>query len=245
MIVGGTSGIGASAARHFYTEGAHVTVLGLPDFDRTQLPDSIAVLEGDMLEDGIMVKLFQLAMDRFGSIDALYHVAGGSGRKFGDGPITSMSREAWQATLDLNLTGVMLSNRAAINYFLESGRGGAILNLGSVLATSPSPGHFETHAYATAKSAILGLSRSLASSYARNNIRVNVLAPGLVDTPMAARAMNNPEIQTFVSEKQPLDGGRPAVPADLDGAAAFLLSDQARFITGQILAVDGGWSLTS
>jgi NAD(P)-dependent dehydrogenase (short-subunit alcohol dehydrogenase family) len=71
-----------------------------------------------------------------------------------------------------------------------------------------------------------------------------VIAPGLVDTPMATRAMQNDSIQQFIATKQPLDGGRAAIPADLDGLAVFLLSDLSKFITGQVLAVDGGWSVT-
>ena len=243
VIIGGTSGIGASAACRFVDEGAHVTVLGLPDTEPVSLPPHVCVLEGDVLTDGVVERVFKTACDCFGGVHALYHVAGGSGRKFGDGPLAEMSREAWQSTLDLNLTGVMLSNRVALRHFLEQGHGGAILNMSSVLAWAPEPPLFETHAYAAAKSAVIGLSRSLAASYAPRNIRVNVIAPGLVDTPMARRAKSNPEIMRFMTTKQPLDGGRMALPEDLDAAAALLLSDQSRFITGQVLAVDGGWSL--
>jgi NAD(P)-dependent dehydrogenase (short-subunit alcohol dehydrogenase family) len=144
----------------------------------------------------------------------------------------------------LNLTSIMLSNRAAIKHFLSSGLGGAILNMGSVLGYSPSPGYFNTHAYAAAKSAIIGFSKSIAAYYAKDNIRVNVIAPALIDTPMAERAMGNPEILNFVQTKQPLDGGRAGIPEDVDGAAVFLLSKAAKFITGQVLAVDGGWTVS-
>ncbi len=125
-----------------------------------------------------------------------------------------------------------------------TGKGGAILNMGSVLGFSPSPGFFTTHAYAAAKSAVIGFSRSIAAYYAKNNIRVNVIAPALIDTPMAERAVNNPDILRFIQSKQPLDGGRAGVPEDVDGAAVFLLSKAAGFITGQVLAVDGGWTVT-
>ena len=138
----------------------------------------------------------------------------------------------------------MLSNRAAIEHFMLTGNGGAILNMGSVLGYSPSPGFFTTHAYAAAKSAVIGFSRSIAAYYAKNNIRVNVIAPALIDTPMAERAINNPDILHFIQSKQPLDGGRAGIPEDVDGAAVFLLSKAARFITGQVLAVDGGWTVT-
>jgi NAD(P)-dependent dehydrogenase (short-subunit alcohol dehydrogenase family) len=98
--------------------------------------------------------------------------------------------------------------------------------------------------YAAAKAGIIGLSRSAAAHYAAEGIRVNVLAPALVDTPMAQRAAGDEAIQAFIRTKQPLDGGRMGLPGDLDGAAVYLLSDGARFCTGQVLAVDGGWTVS-
>ena len=116
--------------------------------------------------------------------------------------------------------------------------------MASVLAFSPSPGHFATHAYATSKAAVVGFTKSTAAYYAQQNIRINVIAPALVETSMAGRAANDPAIMHYVASKQPLDGGRIGQPRDLDGAAVFLLSDQALWITGQTLIVDGGWSVT-
>jgi NAD(P)-dependent dehydrogenase (short-subunit alcohol dehydrogenase family) len=177
-------------------------------------------------------------------LDGLYHVAGGSGRRFGDGPLDQVSDEGWEQTVRLNLTTVGWSNRAALRQFLRQGKGGSIVNLSSVVAYSPSPGHFATHAYAAAKAGIIGLSLSLAASYAAQNIRVNVIAPALTDTPMASRAAQDPVIQSFIRTKQPLDGGRIAVPEDIDGLVVFLMSEGARFITGQVIGVDGGWAVT-
>jgi NAD(P)-dependent dehydrogenase (short-subunit alcohol dehydrogenase family) len=91
---------------------------------------------------------------------------------------------------------------------------------------------------------VIGFSRAIASSYAPQNIRVNVIAPGLVETPMSERAQANADIMRFIKTKQPLGGGRIGMPEDCDAAAVFLMSDAARFITGQVLAVDGGWSVT-
>ena len=164
--------------------------------------------------------------------------------KWGDGPLHELTAMGWQKTLDLNLTSVMYSNRAAIQFFLEKKQAGCILNTSTVLAYAPSPKYFYTHAYTAAKAAIIGLSKASAAYYAPHNIRVNVLAPALTDTPMAQRAANNPEIQHFIKSKQPLDGGRMAKTTDLDAAACYLLSDAARFVTGQVLAIDGGWSLS-
>jgi NAD(P)-dependent dehydrogenase (short-subunit alcohol dehydrogenase family) len=117
--------------------------------------------------------------------------------------------------------------------------------MGSVLGYSPSPQFFSTHAYAAAKSAIIGFSKSIAAYYAKNNIRINVIAPALVETPMAQRAANDEAILTFIKTKQPLDGGRIGQAEDLDGLAVYFMSDQSKFTTGQVIAVDGGWGIAS
>ncbi len=116
--------------------------------------------------------------------------------------------------------------------------------MGSVLGYSPSPRYFVTHAYAATKSAIIGFSQSIAAYYAQNNIRINVLAPALVETPMSQRASGDEAIMGFVKTKQPLDGGRNGQPADLDGAAVYFMSDYSKFTTGQVLSVDGGWAIS-
>jgi NAD(P)-dependent dehydrogenase (short-subunit alcohol dehydrogenase family) len=116
--------------------------------------------------------------------------------------------------------------------------------MGSVLASAPSPRFFATHAYAAAKAAIIGLATASAAYYAPKGIRLNVIAPGLVETPMSRRAATDTVIQRFIATKQPLDGGRIGRADDLDAAVVFLLSDQSKFVTGQVLAVDGGWSVS-
>ena len=140
----------------------------------------------------------------------------------------------WEFTLNENLTSLLYSNRAAVRQLLAQRSGGAVLNMGSVLGWSPSPTHFATHAYATAKAGIIGLTRSAAAHYAKDNIRFNLLAPALVTTPMSARAQGDPEVLDFIRTKQPLDGGRIGQPEDLDAAAVFLMSDDSKFVTGQI-----------
>ena len=162
----------------------------------------------------------------------------------GDGPLHEISDDGWRQTIDLNLTSVFNSNRAALRELTALDQGGVILNITSVLPDSPAPKHFATHAYAAAKAGIVGLTKSAAAHYAKQNIRVNAIAPALVATPMSGRAQGNDQIMSFIKNKQPLDGGRIGVPEDLDGAAVFLMSDAASFITGQVLAVDGGWSVS-
>ena len=248
VIMGGTSGMGLSAAIACIKEGAQVIVTGRNEETaraaEDQLKQNGKVLIADAATEDAAVNAILTCTDRFGGFDGMYHIAGGSGRKFGDGPLHELTLEGWQQTFNQNLTSLMLSNKAAINYFLEHKQPGTILNMGSVLGYSPSPKYFTTHAYAAAKSAVIGFTKSIASYYAASNIRVNVIAPALVETPMSQRAANDNEIVQFIKSKQPLDGGRIGVPADTDGLAVFLLSDHSKFITGQVIAVDGGWSIT-
>ena len=248
VIIGGTSGMGLSAAVACINEGARVVVTGrnaeTGAATAKQLKDSGKVVIADATKEDGAETAIRNCNDIFGGFDGIYHVAGSSGRRFGDGPLHEMSLEGWQQTLNLNLTSLMLSNRAAIRYFLEKNQAGTILNMGSVLGFSPSPKYFTTHAYAAAKSAVIGFTKSIASYYAAKNIRVNVIAPALIETPMSQRAVNDENISAFLKNKQPLDGGRTGIPEDTDGLAVFLLSDHSKFITGQVIAVDGGWSIT-
>lgn len=246
VIIGGTTGLGLSAAKAFIRNGANVLAVGRSEKSTASakkiLGEKSQTLVGDAIQPLTAKKSIEQCVNSFGGFDGLYHVAGGSGRKMGDGPLHELTLDGWNKTLELNLTSMMLSNQAAIQQFLKSNKGGTILNMGSVLGYSPSPRFFSTHAYAAAKSAIIGFSKSIASFYAKNNIRVNVIAPALVETPMAQRAAEDKTIQSFINTKQPLDGGRIGHPEDLDGLSVYFMSDLSKFTTGQVIAVDGGWT---
>lgn len=248
VIVGGTSGLGLSAVRACTGAGARVVATGRDASKagavEAMFAGNVRGWVGDACEAGSAEGAMGVAMEAWGRLDALYHVAGGSGRRHGDGPLHALTEEGWDKTLDWNLRSVFLSNRAAVRVFREQGCGGVVLNCGSVLGCSPSPRHFATHAYAASKAAIVGLTRSAAATYAAEGIRFNVVAPGLVATPMSARAQSDEAIVRFIRAKQPLDGGRMGRPEDLDGAVTWLLSDASRFVTGQVIAVDGGWTVS-
>jgi NAD(P)-dependent dehydrogenase (short-subunit alcohol dehydrogenase family) len=248
VVVGGTSGLGLAGVRACLAARARVVAVGLPGADAEGLGPRLGPNARVMLADARLPETAEAAIreavSAFGGFDALYHVAGGSGRAYGDGPLHEVTEKGWEETLRLNLTSVGHSNRAAARELLARHRGGSVLNMGTVLSSSPSPRFFATHAYAAAKAGIVGLSLSAASYYAPHGIRFNVVTPGLTETSMSRRALGDDAIRSFVHEKQPLDGGRVGQPADLDAAVVFFLSDDSRFVTGQVLAVDGGWSVS-
>lgn len=248
VIIGGTTGLGLSAAKAFSEKGANLVCVGRNEESiakaKKQLGNNAIIIAGDAVMPATAVEAINTCIERFGSFNGLYHVAGGSGRKMGDGPLHELTLEGWNKTMELNLTSLMLSNQAAVKKMIEQKTGGTILNMGSVLGYSPSPQFFSTHAYAAAKAAIIGFSKSIAAYYAKDNITVNVIAPALVETPMAQRAAKDETILSFIKTKQPLDGGRIGKPEDLDGLAIYFMSDLSKFTTGQVVAVDGGWEVS-
>jgi NAD(P)-dependent dehydrogenase (short-subunit alcohol dehydrogenase family) len=248
VIIGGTTGIGLSAAKAFINEGAQVVITGRNKESVTHaqkiLGHNADVISSDARDAESAANAIETCIKKFGGFDGLYHVAGGSGRKMGDGALHELTLDGWNKTMELNLTSLMLSNQAAVKAFMRLNKPGSILNMSSVLGFSPSPKYFLTHAYAAAKSAIFGFTKSIAAYYANHDIRINVIAPALVETPMAQRAANDESILSFIKTKQPMDGGRIGQPEDLDGLAIYFMSDLSKFTTGQTISVDGGWSIS-
>jgi NAD(P)-dependent dehydrogenase (short-subunit alcohol dehydrogenase family) len=251
-LVTGTTGIAAAAARALRAEGARVFVVSrtqehVDDLLRELGPECAGV-RADLTQESEVQSVVDDCVERFGRLDCVYNVAGISGRRFGDGPLHEMTLEGWHTVIENNATSQFLVCRAAVRQMLAQERGanrqrGSILNMSSVLARAPSPELFGTHAYAASKGAIEAFSRSVAAFYAADGIRVNVIAPGLVATPMSARAQSDETILAYARGKQPLAEGL-LQPDDLVGTALYLLSDDARMVTGQVIDVDAGWTLT-
>jgi NAD(P)-dependent dehydrogenase (short-subunit alcohol dehydrogenase family) len=182
-------------------------------------------------------------LDVFGCVDALFNVAGISGRRYGDGPVHECTDDGWDVTFRVNVRSVFLMCRAVLGHMMAR-RKGAILNMSSVSALAPEPRHFAAHAYAAGKGAIIALTRSMAAYYAPMGIRINALAPGSVRTPMSSRAQGDPAIAAFLRGKQPLAGGF-IEPDEIARAACYLLGEEARAVTGQTFVIDAGWSLAA
>lgn len=254
MIVGGTGGIGLAATRRFLREGAHVLVAGLaPGLDdaaRRALGDDdrLAHIVVDASNPADVERMF-LEFSRLVNprLDILLHVAGISGRRWGDGPLHECSDEGWHHVLASNAYGTFLTNRGAVRTMRsqdpdDHGLRGTIVNIGSILAESPAPEHFSTIAYASSKGAIRALTIASASRYAEEKIRFNLIEPGLIETPMASRAVGDPRIAHYLATKQPMRGG-PGLAEDVAEAALFLCEPATSFITGAVVPVDGGWHL--
>jgi NAD(P)-dependent dehydrogenase (short-subunit alcohol dehydrogenase family) len=252
-FVAGSTGMAASAARALASEGANVFVASRTAAHARALAGELgsraAWATADLADEAAVAAAFEACAERFGPrLDALYHVAGISGRRFGDGHAHEATLAGWEAVLRANATSAFLTTRAAVRRMLGQegdahGRRGAILLMSSVLARHPSPVHFGTHAYAASKGAIEAFTRAVAAAYAGDGIRVNAVAPALVATPMSRRAQADPAILAYLAERQPLAGG----PIEADAVTALalhLLSDDAGMLTGQVIDVDAGWGVS-
>lgn len=237
VVSGGASGIGSATALKFLEEGARVVVLDL----QPTAEDGITSLRCDLTNTDEVRFAFQHIIDHFGRIDVLVHSAGGSGRKWGDGPIDQCSPQGWSKTLDLNLTSLYHVCHFALKEMILQKKG-AIVTISSVLGLVGGDQDFATHAYAASKGAAISLTRSIAAYYAPQGIRANCIAPGLIATPMSVRAQQDEQIRARLTDLQPLTGDF-GTAQDVASAAVFLASDAAAFITGAVLTVDGGWTV--
>ena len=245
LLITGSSGIAAAVARMWAAENP-VFIFGVNESECRSLGEGLknaGYAVGDVRDEAAIQHCISACVDKFGRIDALMNVAGISARSLGDGPLHECTSEAWEAAMDVNAKGTFLMCREVLRLWTKNRQAGVILNTGSVLARHPQREHFATIGYAASKGAIESMSRAAAAYYAPAGIRINVIAPGLVDTPMSARAKENAAITEYMIHKQPLRKGMMTAD-DIAKTACFLLQRDSSPITGQIVTVDAGWTVS-
>lgn len=245
LIVTGSSGIAAATARLWAAENP-VFVVGIDTDECKALATALggaSFATADVRDELAVRSAVVACLDRFGRIDALFNVAGISARSAGDGPLHECKPAAWDLVMNVNAKGTFLMCREVLGVWTRNTQAGVILNCGSVLARQPQHDHFATVGYAASKGAIEAMSTSAAAYYAPAGIRINVIAPGLVRTAMSTRAQADPHITEYMSHKQPLTKGMLS-PEDVAKTACFLLRRDSSPMTGQVVTVDGGWTVS-
>jgi 2-deoxy-D-gluconate 3-dehydrogenase len=238
LVTGASAGLGAAIAVALAEAGADVAVHG-----NTRSPSTTcekiraagrqaAALTGDLTDRGVSGQLVDQVTTVFGRIDILVNNAGTIRRA----PAVQYSDEDWDEVIETNLTSAFRLARAAGRFMLESGRGGKIINVASLLSFQ---GGITVPAYAAAKGGIAQLTKGLANEWAAKGINVNAIAPGYMETDVTSALRNDAVRNRQILERIP--AGRWGMPEDVGGAAVFLASAAASYIHGHVLVVDGGW----
>ncbi|UCD10224.1 MAG: SDR family oxidoreductase [Dehalococcoidales bacterium] len=232
-------GNGKAAAVLFAREGAKVLLVDLYPARVNETLETIiteggeaSIITGDVTSPEDCLMIIKTSVERYGKLDILHNNVGIDSA----GSINDVEIEEWDRVMNINLKSMMLMCRAAIPQMITSG-GGSITNVSSIAALRPN----NMDAYSTSKGGVIALTRTLASSHAKNHIRVNCILPGMVYTPMVAEGMDE-EMRKRRRESTPLQIEGTAW--DTGWAAVFLNSNEARWITGTVLPVDGGALLT-
>jgi NAD(P)-dependent dehydrogenase (short-subunit alcohol dehydrogenase family) len=238
MVTGAGSGIGRAICERLARDGARLAALDVSREAAAQtivgLDTDCIALAADVRDPVAMGQAIERLIAHFGQLDMAVNAAGvGASQWMVDTPI-----EVWERVVDVCLKGVFVSTQAQARQMIEQGRGGVVVNLASTNAVQPGEG---LSAYCAAKAGVEMFSQVCALELADKGIRVACVGPGLTDTPMVARLLGNPRARAAFLDNIPLK--RPAQPQDIAAAVAFLVSDEAAYITGQTLYVDGGASL--
>lgn len=237
VITGAGSGIGEATARVLAEEGAKVVIGDIAESAK-DVAEHINLNRGesifvhcDVTNEESVRNLMETAYGHFGSVDILVANAGIPEKK---SPVHELELSDWQRVIDIDLTGVAITNKYAIQQMLKK-RSGTIVNMGSILALV---GQANSHAYSAAKAAVVNFTRSQALTYARKGIRINSISPGYINTPLLE--ILHKDVRDAMIAKQPI--GRLGNPEEVANVVAFLVSDKASFITGASISVDGGYT---
>jgi NAD(P)-dependent dehydrogenase (short-subunit alcohol dehydrogenase family) len=240
IITGGGSGIGRATALTFLRESARVVIGDLNEAGLAETvalagaqghADRLAALRGDVSTELHVADLVGLAVERFEGLDCVFNNAGVGGAF---GPIGETTADEWDFTFAVLVRGVFLGIKHASNRMKAQGRGGSIINTASVAGIGGGAG---SHAYSAAKAAVANLTRAVSTELAAHRVRVNAIAPGMIRTPLATGHRED-AWDRLVREKQPWP--EPGLPQHIADTALFLAGEESRFITGQVIVVDGG-----
>lgn len=233
IVTGGAKGIGKAIATQYAAEGAQVVVSDVDDEPGTALADAIdANYEHCDVGsyDGVKT-LVERTVDRFGQLDVIVNNAGiGS-----ESAVENMALEEWRRVMTVNLDGVMHGTKAAMPHLRASD--GTVINMGSIYGLVGGKG---AAAYSAAKGAVVNFTQQVAIDYATEGVRVNCICPGFIETPMTADLLEDERFYEYIRQNTPMD--RPGVPEEVASMAVYLASDEASYITGANIPVDGGWT---
>ena len=233
VVTGGASGIGKAICEKMAWEGAEVVIADLDEEKGLELAEEISAefKHCDVSDRENVENVVEETVEEFGKLDIMINNAGiGSNNN-----IEEMDQEEWSQVLSVDLDGVMYGTKAAVPYLKETE--GVILNTASLYGLV---GDVGATAYNAAKGGVVNFTRSVADDLAQYNVRVNSICPGFVDTPMTEEALEDQDFHDHVIGNTPL--GRVAEPEEIADVAVFLVSDQASYVTGVNMPVDGGWT---
>lgn len=242
LVSGASSGIGRKAAKRFAEEGAQVVAAdvnvdgGQQTIAEIEHAGGEAVfVETDVSDESDVTEMVETAVDTYGGLDCAFNNAGIEGK---NAPSSDQPLSNWEQVIDVNLEGVFLAMREEIPAMLEDG-GGAIVNTASVAGVLGFP---NLSPYVASKHGVIGLTKTAAVEFSAEGLRVNAVCPGVIETPMVARTQEeDPETIEATIAATPID--RLGQPEEIAAAAVWLCSDDASFVTGESLVVDGGFSI--